>query len=325
LGSQGIGRRFQQGNFAIDPERPGEGPFPITFDSVTGERLVSDPSDPSGATKMLMPSNWLQVTSGLMTSVGNNQQALELLQSGGGLTFAGATPEQAREARQGEAEFATGVAVDRASQVTRATGDQQIITGDRMALMPTALAMFPLAEAGESLEDLAGRIPLTTPQRQRVFAANQVDVLIETIETQLPLVFPAVEPGFVGRLQTQFSLAQQMLGADEDLATLDAAIEAALGQVAQLGGDDGRLSDFDIERTRRQLARLTPSVFGGDTLATAQARLNTITVLLQSVRAQTPTQGAVTPAPIETTGDLGTPPPTDPNVVDASSLRPAPQ
>lgn len=198
-----------------------------------------------------------------------------------------------------------------AGETTRAQGLARVETELDMPIGTTAGTQYGVPPT-TTLRQLANTIGLTTEQRQRVYSIGQVDVLIDTIDRLLPEVFPKVEEGLRGRLKSQLSLGAQRLAADADLAQLDAAINGALAQIAQLSGQPGsRLSDRDIEIARGQLASLQPSLFGGDTLQTAQARMQIVKNLLEKARAITP--GSVTmrpagPPPVPTTA--ATPPAT---------------
>jgi len=151
-----------------------------------------------------------------------------------------------------------------------------------------------------TLGELQNTVGLDDTQKDRVYALGQVDVLIDEIDQLIPTVFPQVNEGMRGTLKTMFSLGVQQLGRDADLAKLDAAIKGALAQVAQLSGQPGsRLSDRDIEIANAQLANLQPSLFGGDTINTARARMGVIRQLLQKAHGSIPTSpqvGAPPPA-----------------------------
>lgn len=160
-----------------------------------------------------------------------------------------------------------------------------------------------------TLAQLAQTIGLTEEQKGRVYAISQMDQLVTDIERLIPAVFPNVPEGATGRIKTQLSLGIQMFSADSDLAKLDAAINAALAQVAQMTGQPGsRLSDTDLQLARSTLAQLTPSIFGGDTLNTAQARIQVIRNLLEKARGSVPASGPLLPPRTGGTGTTAPPP-----------------
>lgn len=230
------------------------------------------------------------------TSMGVDREAIARTLFG--LPFARLTQPQQAQVMQAE----TGRAQEMAYARGTGTGTASIETELDKPIGPTAAAMYN-TDPTTSLRDLQGRVTLTPEQKQRVYATGQVDTLISDIERLLPQVFPDVQPGFVGGIKTALSLGAQRLGRDTDLAQLDASINAALAQVAQLSGQPGsRLSDKDIALARSTLGSLSPSLFGGDTLATAQARLGVLKELLAK------SQGSVPTAPT-VQSSIGTAPP----------------
>lgn len=177
------------------------------------------------------------------------------------------------------------------------TGRAAIQTELDKPIGTTAAQIYNVAPT-TTMRQLQGTIALRPEQQEQIRSLGQVDALLTEIEQTLPTVFPDVEPGIWGRLQTQFSLGAQKLGADEDLAQLDAAINAALAQVAQLSGQPGsRLSDRDIELAKSTLVQLEPKIFGGDTLATAQSRLGVLRRLLEKAKGGLPARTVAPGAP----------------------------
>lgn len=176
------------------------------------------------------------------------------------------------------------------------TGRAKITTDLNAPIGPTAAALYNVPPT-TTLGQLNQTNTLRPDQQEKVASLGQVDQLLDEIGEALPLVFPDVEPGVWGTLQTQFALGTKKLAADEDLATLDASINAALAQVAQLSGQPGsRLSDNDIKMAKSTLAELNPKIFGGDTLRTAQARLGVVRRLLEKARSSVPSRQAAAPA-----------------------------
>jgi hypothetical protein len=228
-------------------------------------------------------------------SMGADREAIARSQFG--LPFARLSREQqqavmiAEQTRAQEMSYQRGVGTGRARTETELS----------MPIGPTAAKIYNVAPT-TPLRDLAGTMTLDDTQKDRVYALGQMDLSIADIDALLPQVFPVVEPGVKGAIQTALSLGMQKLGRDADFAALDAAINASLAQIAQLTGQPGsRLSDRDIEIARGMLASLEPSFFGGDTLETARARLNVVKQLLAKARSTIPTSPQ---------GNLGTPPPT---------------
>jgi hypothetical protein len=172
------------------------------------------------------------------------------------------------------------------------TGRASIQTELDKPIGATAAAQFNVPPT-TTLRQLSAINGLRPEQQEQIRSLGQVDSLLTEIEQTLPLVFPDVEPGIWGRVQTQFALGVKRLGADANLAQLDAAINGALAQVAQLSGQPGsRLSDRDIEIARGQLAEIKPSLFGGDTFATAQVRLGVLRRLLEKAKGGIPSRTA---------------------------------
>jgi hypothetical protein len=169
------------------------------------------------------------------------------------------------------------------------SGRARIATELNMPIGPTAAAQFNVPPT-TTLAQLSQSNALTAEQQEKIASIAVVERSITEIEGLLGLVFPEVEPGLWGRLQSQWSLGVQKLNADEDLAQLNAAIEIALANVSRLGGQTGVLSNQDIQRAQATLATLEPSLFGGDTLATARARLLVVKNLLNTAKAKTPTR-----------------------------------
>jgi hypothetical protein len=189
----------------------------------------------------------------------------------------------------------------------RGTGLARVETELKMPIGPTAAGLYNVPPT-TTLQDLRTRVTLRPDQQEKIVSLAQVDDLLKQIDETLPLVYPDVEPGIWGRLTTQFSLGAQTLAADEDLAKLDAAINASLAQVAQLSGQPGsRLSDRDVALAQSTLAELTPRVFGGDTLRTARARLGVLQRLLDKAKAGVPAPAMTTGAPPTTGGRPGQP------------------
>lgn len=192
------------------------------------------------------------------------------------------------------------------------SGRARIQTELQMPIGPTAAAQFNVPPT-TTLAQLSQANALTADQQEKIASIAVVERSITEIEGLLGLVFPNVEPGLWGRLQSQWALGVQKLNADEDLAQLNAAIEIALANVSRLGGQTGVLSNQDIQRANATLATLEPSLFGGDTLATARARLLVVKNLLNTAKAKTPTRttpGAtgVVPGAAGGTGTQAAPP-----------------
>jgi len=187
------------------------------------------------------------------------------------------------------------------------TGRAKTATELAAPIGPTAAALYNVPPT-TTLAQLSQTNTLRPEQQEKVASLGQVDQLLDEIGEALPLVFPDVEPGVWGRLQTQFALGTKKLAADEDLAVLDASISAALAQVAQLSGQPGsRLSDRDVEMAKNTLVELKPQLFGGDTLKTAQARLGVVRRLLEKAKSAVPSKTAAPTGTKPPTGAPGAP------------------
>ena len=183
------------------------------------------------------------------------------------------------------------------------TGRARTETELSMPIGPSAAKLYGVAPTTR-LMDLSGTVTLDDSQKDRVYALSQMDLAIADIEALLPQVFPNVQPGAAGAIQTALSLGMQKFARDADLAALNAAINASLAQVAQMTGQPGsRLSDRDIEIAREMLVNTQPSLFGGDTLQTARARIQIVKGLMEKARSSIPT------SPTPTRPGVGSPPP----------------
>ncbi len=173
-------------------------------------------------------------------------------------------------------------------------GQAQIETELNMPIGATAAIQYGVPPT-TTLRQLSETIGLSPEQKQRVYTLGQVDVLIADIDRLIPQVFPEVAAGIGGRIKTQLSLGLQKLSADADYAALEASVNGALAQIAQLSGQPGsRLSDRDVEIARSQMVALQPSLFGGDTIRTARAKMDLLKGLLDKARGAiaTPVMGA---------------------------------
>lgn len=200
------------------------------------------------------------------------------------------------------------------------TGRAKIETELASPIGPSAAKIYNVSPT-TTLGELSNTLTLDDTQKQRLYAIGQMDVALNHIEQGILDVFPQVPEGFGGVLKTAFSLGVQKLAGDGDLAALDAAIESSLAQVAQFSGQPGsRLSDNDIKMARATLATLKPSIFNGDTINTAQARLNVIKELFDKARASVPGQ------PAAGTAAIGTRPPAGGNaqIVSPRTATPPP-
>lgn len=241
------------------------------------------------------------------TSMGADREAIsrELF----GMPFA-----QLNQTQQGNVN-ATAISRTRdiAKQRGLGTGEAKIATELATPIGPSAARQYNVAPT-TTLQELQNTVGLNDTQKDRVYAITQMDTLIDDIDALIPQVFPNVPEGFKGNIKTMFSLGVQQLAGDADLAKLDAAISAALAQVAQLTGQPGsRLSDKDLELAKNTLTNLQPSLFNGDTINTARARVTVIRDLLARAKGSIPTSpmiGAPPPAGGKPQAATGTPPPT---------------
>lgn len=231
------------------------------------------------------------------TSMGADREAIarELF----GRPFAQLTQPQQAQVNQTAITRTRDVAFQR--RMGTGTADIQIQLASPVG--PTSARLYNVSPT-TTLGELQNVVGLDDTQKERIYAIGQIDLLINDIDQLIPQVFPNVPQGVMGSLQTAFSLGMQKLAGDADLAALDASINAALAQVAQLSGQPGsRLSDRDIEIARSTLASLQPSLYGGDTISTAKARVQVIKNLLEKARTSIPTTpqvGAPPPAAAQT-------------------------
>lgn len=199
------------------------------------------------------------------------------------------------------------------------TGQAKIATELASPIGPSMARQYNVSPT-TTLGELANTVGLTDEQKSRVYAIGQIDGLVDDIDALIPQVFPNVPEGFAGKVKSALSLGVQRFSGDQQLATLDASINAALAQVAQLSGQPGsRLSDKDIELAKSTLANLQPSLFNGDTINTAKARVQVIKNLLDKAKGSIPTSpqiatpppgGAPRPQAAAPARGTGTPPPT---------------
>lgn len=246
------------------------------------------------------------------TSMGADREAIarELF----GMPFA-----QLNQTQQGTVNTtAIGRTRDIAFQRGMGTGQAKIATELATPVGPSAARLYNVSPT-TTLEELRNVVGLSDEQKSRVYAASQLDVMIDDIDALLPDVFPNVPEGWKGSIKSALSLGIQKFTGDADLAALDAAINGALAQVAQMTGQPGsRLSDKDLLLAKGLLANLTPSLFGGDTLNTARARVGVIKQLLEKAKGSipsTPQVGAkppivVQPPAAQPQARTATPPPT---------------
>ena len=177
------------------------------------------------------------------------------------------------------------------------TGRASIATQLATPIGPTAARQYNVSPT-MTLGELQNTVGIDDTQKDRVYALGQIDAALDDIEAGIPKVFPNVPEGFTGALKTALSLGTQRLAGDGDLAALDAAIEGSLAQIAQLSGQPGsRLSDNDIKMARAELVNLRPSLFGGDTINTARARLSVVRRLFEKAQQSIPTSPQVGAAP----------------------------
>lgn len=226
------------------------------------------------------------------TSMGADREAIARELYGAG--FAQLTqPQQANVNQQ-----AISRTRDIAYQRGMGSGQAKIAVELATPIGPSAARLYNVSPT-TTLGELQNTIGLSDEQKSRVYAVGQIDQLVEDIDALIPQVFPNVPEGFGGKIKTALSLGMQKFAGDQDLATLDASINAALAQVAQLSGQPGsRLSDRDIELAKSTLANLSPAIFNGDTINTARARVQVIKQLLEKAKGSIPT-----------TPQIGAPPP----------------
>jgi hypothetical protein len=226
------------------------------------------------------------------TSMGVDREALARAMFGG-QRFVDLTPDQQQQVLDAEKTRAGQMAESRGL----GTGRAKIETDLNTPIGTTAGMQYNVPPT-TTLAQLAATTPLTAEQREKIASLSQFESVLGQIDQLLPQVFPDVQPGIRGRIKTQLSLGLQKVSADEDYAQLESAIKLALAQVAQLAGQPGsRLSDRDVKNAEASMAQLSPSIFGGDTLKSARARMQILHDLLEKAKGTTVQPAAVLPKP----------------------------
>ena len=271
-----------------DPEKPG------SFKSVLGvfDRELGQYIDPNTRQPLV---GFRKLTTTGSVSLGSDREALAREKYG--KPASALTAEEMAAVNAELPAYAQKMSLARG----RGSGQAKIETDLKAPIGPTAAALYNVPPT-TTLGELSQTNTLRADQQERIASLGQVDQLLDEITAGLTDVFPEVEPGVWGRIQTQFALGMKKLAGDDDLATLDASINAALAQVAQLSGQPGsRLSDNDIKMAKSTLAELTPKLFGGDTLRTAQARVGVVRRLLDKAKMSVPPKTVTPGAPGNTT------------------------
>ena len=224
----------------------------------------------------------------------------------------------AKDLTQNEMATVDQWAIQRAQTISNArgvgTGQAQIQTDLNKPIGPTAAALYGVP-ANATIAQLGDRVPLIEADKQKVAALSDADHSIAEIEDLIPKVFPNVAPGLIGNIHTQISLGMQALSASKDLRSLDAAMDFAVVNISKMAGESGRVPVQVIENIKRSMANTSPSMFHGDELQSAQAKLAVIKDGLAQVKAAMDAQ----------TGGLPTQPPpggTPPKSAAPPSINP---
>jgi hypothetical protein len=207
------------------------------------------------------------------------------------VSYGSATQEQ-RQAAEQEVETKAG---RRQAQVVAATNAGKL---DAPIGVTNALR-YPGVPATATLRELAQRVPLSQQDIDKLHGVSVLDGTLDNIEALIPKVFPDYGPGIVGNLRTRFTMFGKSLGRDEDLSQLNASIASAMAGIVRANGITQRLNVKELELAQQQLANT--SVIFGDTLESAQAKMEILRDLVSRVKAQGPT---TTPTP-----GVGAPPP----------------
>lgn len=210
------------------------------FDRTTGEYVGEDGT--------VLPDFRPRTTTG-SRSLGTEREALALEMFGS--TASQLTREQIA--------IINRMLPERAGTLAEARG-----LGTGAARIETELNM-PLSEAevarqdvpfGTTMRDLIGFEPVTPGQRARKAAVTSLAPQLTQIRELIGTVFPTAS-GLTGALTASAVLAQKRASRDPGMASLVAAINLAIGNVARvLAAESGRLTEQDAERARSALADL---------------------------------------------------------------------
>jgi len=210
-----------------------------------------------------------------------------------GVSYGQATQEQ-QKAAEAEVEAAAG-------RTTKARGTAT--TEVKLdAPIGVANALRYGVPATTTLRQLQDKIPLSQADQDKVHGISTLEGTLNEVEALVPKVFPKVEPGLKGRLQTALSLFSQSVGRSEDLTKLHAAIASTMAGIVRANGVTQRLNQKELDLAQQQM--IDTSALHGDTLVSAQAKLEILRDLLSRVEigpvgqeARPQTQPGPPPAP----------------------------
>lgn len=150
--------------------------------------------------------------------------------------------------------------------------------------------------AHTTMRQLMDKIPLSQQDQDKVHGISTLEGSLDTVERLLPNVFPDVAPGIIGRIKTALSLFGQSASKQPDITQLNAAIASTMAGIVRANGVTQRLNQKELDLAAKQM--IDTSVLHGDTLESAQAKMEILRDLISRVE-----QG-----PISQT--VGAPPPT---------------
>jgi hypothetical protein len=157
--------------------------------------------------------------------------------------------------------------------------------------------------ANTTMNQLAGQIPLSQIDQDKIRGISTLeqtlgteqDPQVDTIADLIPKVFPDVGPGIINRLHSAFSLFVQSAGRQPDITALNAEIASTMAGIVRLNGITQRLNIKELDLAQRQM--IDTSVLHGDTLESAQKKLEILRGLIVRVKGNAPQQVIPGPPP----------------------------
>lgn len=173
---------------------------------------------------------------------------------------------------------------------------------------------YPGVPANTTLRQLMDRVPLSQQDQDKVHAIGTLEGSFKTIEGLLPKVFPDVGSGIVGRVTTAISLFSQSAGRQPDITALNSAIASTMAGIVRANGVSQRLNQKELDLAQEQMVNTT--TLHGDTLESAQVKMEILRDLISRVKENAPTGlpgggaiGAPPPVGAAPAPGTGTPPP----------------
>lgn len=221
----------------------------------------------------------------------NNDVSLRLF----GKSYAEITPAQRTQVEQQVQQDVRSTSSARAGGAADAKLDAPI--GVTNALR------YPGTTATTTMRELGDKVPLTENEQARAYNIGQLDTSLDHIKTLIGRVFPEVQPGIRGRIQTALSIGMQKLAGTGDIAELNGAIDSTIAEITRINGVTQRLNQTELALAKSQMANL--DIIGGDTVNTIRGKFKILEDLMAKARGTvTPTAGGRSP--------VGAPPPGGP-------------